>query len=368
MIPGAQNQTLRHLLLAVLAGACALLLGCAAAEVQEVNKAAIANRPSYTDTTSLKIARKTMGLALDRKTDYRIGPEDVLEISIFEWELRGETRTLDVRVEESGAIVLPVVAEVDVGGMTVQQTKALLEKRLVDGGILKAPRVSVVVKEFRSKRVAVVGAVHDPGVYTLRQNATTLLAVLTLAGGPTDRAGQVLYVLRRTDASPRVVVEPDKKGEGTAAVKVTLPAPPEVISVDLFELMELGRIDLNAILQNGDIVNVPEAMKFYVVGLVEKPGGFPLTRPTTVLEGIALSGGLKERRASPRKCVLKRHVPGGGEVRPVDLVAISRGEEANFYLKPNDVIDVRQTWQRMVFLEMYDLVRGVFNVGYSLNN
>ena len=49
-------------------------------------------------------------------------------------------------------------------------------------------------------------------------------------------------------------------------------------------------------------------------------------------------------------------------------VAISRGEEANFYLKPNDVIDVRQTWQRRVFLEMYDLVRGILSVGYSLNN
>ena len=333
----------------------------------EVNQAAIANRASYTDKNSAVIARKTMAMATERTTDYRVGPEDLLEIAIFEWELRGETRTVDVRVEESGVVALPVIGDVAVGGLTVQEIKTLLERRLVDGGILKDPRVTVVVKEFRSKRVSVVGAVHEPGVYTLRKNVTTLVSVLTLAGGPTDRAGHVLYVVRNAEAGPAVAEKPGGDGESNA-ITVVLEDRPEVIAVDTYELLELGRPDLNVILRDGDIVNVPEAMKFYVVGFVEKPGGFPLTRPTTLLEGVALAGGLRERRASPRKCALKRYTATGEIVQPLDLVAVSRGEDPNIYLRPDDVIDVRQTWLRGAGLEFYDFVRGIFNVGYSIPN
>lgn len=321
----------------------------------EVNKAAIAHRISYTDENSRALARKSLSLAVDRRSDYRVGPEDVLEISIFEWELKDETRTVDVRLAETGVISLPVVGEIQIGGLTVGQVRSLLEKRLVEDEILRNPRVSVVVKEFRSKRVAVVGAVHEPGVYTLRQNVTTLLSVLTLAGGVTARAGQVLYVIRTPAEEP-------------ATAQWSVAPEREVIAVDLYELLEQGRVDLNVVLQNGDVINVPEAKKFYVVGFVRRPDGFPLTRPTTVLEAIALAGGLQERQASPRRCLLKRHVGHGEEeVIPLDLVAISRGEKPNLYLTPNDVVDVRQTAAKKVFLEFLDVFRGVFNVGYNLN-
>jgi len=172
----------------------------------------------------------------------------------------------------------------------------------------------------------------------------------------TQRAGQVLYVIRDTDAPVPVgedgSVQPNR----------------EVIAVDLYDLLEQGRLDLNVVLRNGDVINVPEAKKFYVVGFVEDPGGFPLTHPTTVLEAVALAGGLREKEASPEYCMLKRRDAVGEEIVAVDLVAISRGQAPNLYLMPNDVLDVRQTALKKSLLATLDFVRGVFSAGYSLNN
>jgi len=334
----------------------ASLVGCAGSNVRKINDSAIAHRISYTDENSQLLAHKTLGLAVDRKTDYRVGPEDVLEISIFEWELRGETRTVEVRVEESGVILLPVLGDLTAGGLTVGQIKSLIETRLVDGGILKKPRVSVVVKEFHSKRVAVVGMVHEPGVYKLRQNVTTLLAILTLAGGVTEQAGQVLYVIRDTEDLVSV-----------SENETALPGHDEVIAVDLYDLLERGRLDLNVVLRNGDVVHVPEAKKFYVIGFVENPGGFLLTHPTSLLEAVALAGGLKEKEASPKYCTLTRRNAMGEEIVSINLVAVSGGHAPNLYLMPNDVLYVRQTAVKKYFLATIGIIRDMFGIGYSLN-
>ena len=332
----------------------ALLLwaaGCGTTTVQEINKAAVALRTSYSDEPSRLLAQKSLDLLGEQRGNYRVGAEDVLQIDIFELEIKNEIFTAAARVAESGVVSLPVLGATQVSGLTVEQVQELLESTLKGRGILLSPHVSVMVKEFRSKRVAVVGAVHEPGVYTLRQNVTTLLEVLALAGGTTEKAGQLLYVIRASPPAP---------SGGPAPAK-------EVISVDLFELLEAGALELNVVLQNGNVVNVPEAQKFFVVGYVKEPGGFPLTRPTTVLEGIALAHGLLEREASPTMCTLKRRQAQGEELIALDLVAISRGQAPNLYLMPDDVIDVPQTSGRWLALGIYDTVKAMFNVGYAIH-
>jgi len=262
-----------------------------------------------------------------------------------------------VRVGESGTVALPVIGELKLADLTVQQIKHLLETRLKSDGILKEPRVSVAVKEFRSKRVAVVGAVEDPGVYTLRQNVTTLLSVLTLAGGANDRAGQILYVIRaREENAPTAKKQAPEEQEEQ-----------KVIAIDLYELLEMGNLELNVVLRHGDVVNVPEAKQLFVVGLVQKPGGFPLKRPTSVLQAVALAGGLREREASPSHCILKRRSRFGEELIPIDLVAIATGKAPNLYLMPDDILDVRQTLAKRLWLGFTDTFRDLFSIGYSLN-
>jgi len=349
---------------AVVLLAASLVCGCGRSATRRVNAAVLAVRMSATDDASRLLAQRSRGIIKERSEDYRVGPGDLLEISIFEWELREETKTAVFRVAESGVIALPVVRDLNVGGLTVGEIKGRVETVLREGGFILKPRVSVDIREYRSKRIAVVGSVNDPGVYTLRQNVTTLLEILSLAGGVSEQAGNVLHVVRA-------------EGEGGRADKAAGSAPQtgakegeaeqSVIAIDLYELMEMGNLALNVVLRHGDVVNVPEAKRISVIGYVREPGNFPLKKPTTVLEAVALAGGLMEREASPRYCVLKRRLPEGELIIPLDLVAISEGEEPNRYLLPNDIIEVRQTAQKRFGLELLDVLRSVLNVGFVLS-
>ena len=132
-------------------------------------------------------------------------------------------------------------------GRTTAELQKEIEDILRNQEILKTPRVTVDVKAFQAKRVSVVGAVREPGVYTLHRNATTLLEVLALAGGPDDRAGEAAYVMRtgrrgRQGGSPFELeerpVEPDDGGARDSR-GVRRPASNR-ITVDLYELLEKG--------------------------------------------------------------------------------------------------------------------------------
>ena len=237
---------LKCLALALLA--VCLVSGCRDYVVKDINDAAVALRTSRSDDVSRMLARRSAGMVKQRSEDYHVGPEDLLEVSIFEWELREETKTATFRIAESGIISLPVIGDIDVGAKTVGEVKGLIEARLKDGGFIKDPQVSVDIREYRSKRVAVVGAVNDPGVYTLRQNVTTLLEILSLAGGISERAGCTLYVIRSKGPDPEEASE--KK----------------IITIDLYELLEQGDLTLNMVLGDGDVLHVPEAAVFSVIG------------------------------------------------------------------------------------------------------
>ncbi len=357
------------LILGILGGG---LVGCASNKTRVLAQPIVAEPVSYTDEVSRKLALATFKRLPELYEDYRVGPEDVLEISIFEWELREETKSVEIRVSETGLISLPVIGDMNVMNKTVEEIKSTIERRLKVGQIIPNPRVSVVVQQFRSKRVAVVGAVQDPGTYTLRRNVTTLLDILSLAGGPDARAGQVAYVIR--DVRPSA--EGEGKGEAAASrgrrretqpAGTGLPASldlskKEVIAVDLYELMELGDLSLNVLVGDGDVVNVPEAKRFHVVGFARDPGSFALKKPTTVLEGVAMARGLQETEASKTKCLLKRKTPEGEFLIPVDLEAISKGKAPNFYLQPDDILYVRQTPLRRALLYAYDFVTRVFSL------
>ncbi len=344
-------RPVRHRTPWLLALALLPLAACGSTSTETIDVASVARWTSRTDAASRAAIRRSFEEAVHESHDYRIGPEDVLSVSIFEWELRDETRTLDVRVSRVGAIELPTIGAVVAAGRTTGDVRVAIESRLREGDILKNPRVSVEVKAYRSRRVSVVGAVREPGVYTLQTNVTTLLDVIALAGGASEQAGQVAYVIRqelvRGRASDTVVV-----AEG-AELRVT---------IDLFELMELGNLDLNMVLASGDVVHIPEAEQFYVRGFVREPGGFPLKRPTTVLDAVALASGLIPREASPTSCVLKRRDASGERIIPVNLVAVSDGEEPNRYLEPGDILEVKQTARRSILLGIWDTIKAMVGV------
>jgi polysaccharide export outer membrane protein len=127
--------------------------------------------------------------------DYRIGPEDLLEIQVFGVDQL--TRT--VRVNARGMISLPLVGNLELGGLTAQQAEALIVARLAES-FLQDPQVSLFIKEYTSQRVTIEGAVNKPGVYPLR-GPTTLLQSLAVAGGQANLSDMTEVMLFRADAA-----------------------------------------------------------------------------------------------------------------------------------------------------------------------
>jgi len=340
-----------------------------------VNKAAVAAaRLSPSDALSRELALSTMALLDEKKQDYKLGTDDILSVTIFEWLVRDEAKTVEVRVSETGFIHLPLIGSLLVKDQTVNGVEEMIFTCLTEGGFIKQPRISVLVKDFRSKSVAVVGAVVKPGQYSLRENVTTLLDALSLAGGMNERAGYELYVVRPSNSIKDVpgggIIDDTKAAlteQNAGLAAFARDGNREVMVIDMIELLQEGNLNLNVVLTDGNVVFVPEAPLFYVLGFVRKPGGFALKRPTTVLEGVALAEGLMEGEASPRDCALKRKLPNGEIVIPLDLVAISEGESPNLYLTPNDIIDVRQTTLRKVLLETFEFFKRLFHIGYNLD-
>jgi polysaccharide export outer membrane protein len=143
--------------------------------------------------------------------DYRIGPEDVLAISV--WKNDAMSRVVPVRPD--GMISLPLLDDVKASGMTPMELRDLIAKKLTE--FQPSPAVSVIVNEVKSFKVAVIGEVLRPARYELKSR-TTVLDVLALAGGFNQFASRARLVVLRTEGNKqnRIAVNYNKviNGEG----------------------------------------------------------------------------------------------------------------------------------------------------------
>jgi polysaccharide biosynthesis/export protein len=212
--------------------------------------------------------------------DYRLGAGDLLRISVF----GAPDLSAEVRVSESGNITYPLIGQVAVSGRSPAQVEALIGAHLVEGGFVRDPQVSLLVLEYRSQQVAVLGHVVKPGQYSL-QSASSVLSLLAEAGGPINEEAADFATVMRKDGS-----------------KVT---------VDLAKLFN-GDPKQNTPIRGGDTIYVPRAPQFYVYGEVQKPGMYRLERNMTVSRAISAGGGLTSR-GSERRVVIKRRDAQGKE-------------------------------------------------------
>ena len=332
--------------------AAMLFTGCAtpkrpASNLSMADMASLDGPIVFSDDVSRDLARQTQRLLVLKKLDYQVGPDDVLEISIFEWEMSSESKTLEFRVSETGVISLPALGAIRVSGKTIPQIQQTIEAELETQNVLQNPRVGVAVKEYRSRRIAVVGEVNAPGVYAIHENVSTLLDMLTLAGGPTREAGQIAHVLR----SP---------GPGET--------DPVRMNIDLEELMNGGNFDLNAVLRGDDTIFVPKAPLIYIYGEVSSPGGYALSRSLRVLEALAIAGGMKKEAAPTKSFLVRRSGSQGEQSIPLDFTKIEMGKAANIYLREGDLVHVQRSAAKVFGREAWDFFRGIFTFTYRLDD
>jgi len=299
----------------------------------------------FSDETSLSQVLATKELLALQREEYKVGPDDVVDVSIFEWEANDQTKTLELRVSEAGVISLPSIGAIEVAGKSVQEIQKLIEDTFVERGVLQSPRVGVWVSEFRSRRISVIGAVHQPGSYAIHQNVSTLLDILSLAGGPQESAGGIAYVVRAA-----------RSGRGGERIKI-----------DLDELLEKGDATLNPVLGEGDVVYIPKAPLIYVYGAVKQAGAFTFRKQLRLLEALALAGGVNGFADKTDVTLIRRSEDGGERVYAVNIGRIESGKEPNIFLRDNDVIRVKESPAKRVGYEIYTFLRGIFTFTYRLD-
>jgi polysaccharide export outer membrane protein len=297
--------------------------------------------------------------------EYRIGPEDILDINVF----AAPELNRQVRVSAGGEISLPLLGEIRAAGLTPRELEVVLQE-LLHRTYMKDPHVSVFVGEMQSHPVSVIGAVRRPGVFQVRE-AKTLLEVLSLAEGLSDDAGETVFIMRGADlssgsgsmpgsASATTELSASEPGAGARAeavldLKDARQSSGNVIEANLKSLLESGDAsDNNPVVYPGDIVKVTRAGVVYVVGEVQKPGGFALksNESISVLQAIALSEGLKRTAAKSGARIIRtdQHT-GERKETPIDLSTIMGGKSPDPMLEPRDIVfvpnsAVKATWSR----------------------
>jgi polysaccharide biosynthesis/export protein len=214
--------------------------------------------------------------------DYVITVGDLVQVSVFEsQELQREAR-----VGARGFITLPLLGPVQVMGMTTAEAEGKIEE-LYRAKYLHNPHVSVYIKEQQGQKVTVVGSVKKPGTYDYPARRR-LLDALALAEGFDDKAGKTVQVRR-------IAEDPNN---------------PTTYLVDMDQLIEKGRTELNMEIKSGDVIYVPEAGTVYVDGAVKKPGSYPIKKQMSINEAIAAAGGLT-MTAEQNDVKLVRYMDGG---------------------------------------------------------
>jgi polysaccharide biosynthesis/export protein len=257
--------------------------------------------------------------------DYHIGSQDVLRITLFnisETDTGGVIpRTTEVVVSQRGEITLPMLGDMVVTGLTSAALETALEGKYKT--YFHNPQVGVLVKEYHSQRISVIGAVQHPGIFSL-SGPKTLIDLLATAGGVATDAGSQVHLYRQGPEGRQNYI------------------------VDLYALTtDTG--SLNLPVQDGDVINVPKAGMFFVDGAVRKPGSYPLDRSYTFTQALATAGGtdISEAKSSDIT-IFRRRGPAETETISVNMGAILSGEAIDPPITANDVIFVPTSMPKYV--------------------
>jgi polysaccharide export outer membrane protein len=256
-------------------------------------------------------------------SDSVISADDVLDISVMDVP----EFSRQYRISPAGTVLLPLLSQpLKAAEMKVTDFSDLVARNLRDEGFVSDAHVVVSIASSRLKSVAITGAVKKPQIYPVF-GRTTLLDLLSQAEGLSEDAGNTAVISR---------------GEiGARSVRAVMGTE----TVDLKQLLESGDAAFNIAIYPGDRVTVPKAGIVYVLGAVNKPGGFimkPSKQGMTVMNAVALAEDLKSTARRNNAVVIRVDVqaPGGRKQIPVDLKKILASKAPDPVLQADDILFV----------------------------
>lgn len=298
--------------------------------------------------------------------DYPVGPGDVIELNVPGMD---EIKNLSERVNGDGTISLPFVGVIQVDGMTEKALRDEIRRRLEEK-YMRNPQINLFVKEFRSRQVAVIGAVQKPGLYNLASYSDTLLNMISQAGG------------MKPEASERLLFVPAEPADSEQAKKVVQTMPSQLVRQDpsplilknvdpiIISLDSINRANNERFLQMparaGDIIMVPGGGEVLVQGWVEKPGSYKITPGLTVLGAVAAAGGAMFPADTGSVEIIRTDKSGKKTSFAADLDSIKSGAKPDLPVREGDVIDVTSSSPKLVAYGVYRFFTSIMSVGASI--
>jgi len=253
--------------------------------------------------------------------EYRLGQNDLLEVTVFEAPELGGT----IRVTAAGLISLPLVGPLSASGKTARDLELEIEE-VLKRKYVNDPHVVVFIREFASQPVSILGAVKGPGIYQIK-GQKRLLDMLAMAQGLADGAGKSIQIIR----------PPAPSGQPISMLATNAG---ETITIDVVALFEQGDTTLNVPIYAGDVINVLRAGSVFVIGEVNGPGEFVLRngRGITVTQAVALGSGFTKESKKSEAVIIRYHTATVKEEIPVDVDKILKGEANDVPLLANDIL------------------------------
>jgi polysaccharide biosynthesis/export protein len=246
-----------------------------------------------------------------------IGPGDVLHVQVVD----APEMEQHVRVTDNGMIPLVGAGDVKVGGLTIAEAQSAIHDHLIATHYMNHPQILVSVEQYATETVSIIGEVARPGAYPIT-TPRTVLDVLSFAGGITNVADRNITIQRHgsKDDSASYYVSNDPKQAIASQVMVN----------------------------PGDTVIVPRAGIVYILGDVNRPGGFAMSNNQdhmTLLQALALAGGVTHS-AKQGHARLIRTAEGTQHEQQLNLGEIQKGKLANPTLYPGDILYVPFSWTK----------------------
>lgn len=253
------------------------------------------------------------------RSDYKIGRQDLLDISVFGVDELDQT----VRVADDGSITMPLLGTLSVSGLTRTELEQSIARLLAERYV-RNPQVTVFVKEYTSKQIAVSGAVKKPGTYEML-GRKTLLEMISMAGGLDSDFGKQIIIFRQNN-------------DGAT----------ERLSVDVNRLVYAADPALNLTIAPNDIIYIPavEKIRIFVSGAVRNPNLYEVPRdePVTLLKAITLAGGTTDRAAEKKVQIMRTEEDGSRVTLVVNLKQIKRGKAEDPILHPDDIVLIPESF------------------------
>jgi len=298
----------------------------------------------------------TQPLPDEGNTDYIIGAKDELLVAV--WAGGHLEHEATVLVSHEGTIPVYLVGDVEVAGLTVEQARRSVI-RLLSDGYFKNPSVIIKVNEFNSKEVIVAGAVEQPGIFVLETNTSSVLKLMSRAGGPSDKRGNKAHVYRGGAeklaigaGGPAANEQDGEKGKNEKFSRLPrLLRGTNMIEVNLTRLLDQGDASYDLVIYPGDYIYVlpktsGETAEYYVYveGRVENPKRMDWQPGLTAYQAVIECGGFTDVAAPNRSYLTRMGDDGTPERRRIRLKDIQRGKKSDVELQPGDRILVGESW------------------------